>query len=148
MREASEGLAFDLLSAESEGLEEKGSHGALCFVILSHLHEVLAPIAGDGGFRALLGGAIVRTARTHPELCELDVPERGPPSQASLEKALEDLPPDARRRASAAILGEVLSGLARLVGWGFILDLLRAPWPNVVSRYESLPLGDSEETHA
>lgn len=103
---------------------------------MDHLYRALEPVVGRGGFQVLFGGALVRTAQLHPELEGLEVPEAGPPAPEQLEEILGDVPRRDREWVATALLSELLSFLARLVGWGFTLAALRDRWPEVASRYE------------
>lgn len=128
-------LGRAILDAEAEGREDDPSTAILCAETLAHLYGKLQPMVGDAGFEILVGRSLVEAGRRHPDLSRLELPEHGPPSPEQLDRVLADIPKGERAGAATALLEEFLGFLARLVGWSFVLTLLRDRWPEVATRH-------------
>lgn len=127
-------LARGILDAETEGRGADPSTGVPCAEALAYLHGKIQPMVGDAGFETLVGRGLMQAGRRHPELGRIELPEQGPPSSEQFDRVLADLPEEERAEASTALLEEVLGFLARLVGWSFVVTLMRDRWPEVATR--------------
>ena len=149
-RPPSERLAHQLLVAEGMRPQEAATAARACSEILEKLHGKLRPIVGNGGFETILGRAVILAARRHPSIAEVSVPRTGPPPVADLERIAADAP-DRSVETFRSLLDELLSFGGRLIGWGFLLPLLRDLWPEATSGHDATTLREGsprKNTHS
>ena len=135
----SERLAHDLLVAEGLRPRDATSAARACSEILDKLHGKLRPIVGNGGFETIVGRAVVLAARRHPAIATVSVPRAGPPPAGDLERVLAEAP-DRAAEIARTLLEELLSFGGHLMGWGFLLPLLRDLWPEATSGHDAATL--------
>ena len=101
------------------------------------VHEKLAgamcPVLGEAGFRALLGRAAQKCRAAHP--CLEGVGRlKGDDVLEKLGACLEMESLASIRATGAALLGEFLSLLSRLIGHELALRLLSPSWPAAIAQ--------------
>jgi len=129
-------LAGELLSAEGMSAEDPRSVSPAVSRVMDRLHEALQPLVGNGGYRAILGRALMAASRDFPDLARVPPPPAGGSWREGLAEAIRDLPQARRGKVAHLLVGEFLGFLVRLVGWSLTLSLLRGPWPGAVSGHD------------
>lgn len=129
-------LARELLSAEGMSVEDPGSVSPAVSRVTDRLHEILHPLVGAGGYRTILGRAVMVVCRSFPDLARIRLPSDEGSWREALTEGVRELPEASRRKVAHALVGEFLGFLVRLVGWSLTLSLLRGPWPGPVSSHD------------
>jgi len=125
-------VAQRILVLEGGGPESSARVAAGVTKACQKLAEVLVPIVGERGVRALLARSLALSTRSHPWLAGA-----GPPAQQpwlALQTCIEKQPPAPAIEAALCLLESFLDLLARFIGDGLVTRLLREPWPEVLSK--------------
>lgn len=110
------------------------------FEVCEKLRPTLAPLMGDGGFRALLSRALALAAAEVDWLGAVHVEPDG--ALGFVEESLAHLNANERAEGRLVFLAHVLGLLVAFIGENLTVRLMRETWPN--ARLNNLNLENRE----
>jgi hypothetical protein len=120
-------FAKRLIICEANGSKSAKTNAPNSFNICEKLRPQLAPLMGDGGFRALLARALALAAAEVPWLRAIKVEPDG--SLRGLEELPADLDLGALFEGRVVLLARLLGLMVAFIGEDLTLRLAREAWP-------------------
>jgi hypothetical protein len=121
-----------MTSQGADGTVEKSL--ATVETVLQTLGDRIAPLIGREGFHMLLQRALKRASDAHPHLHSVRVQRDAGSCLAGTAELGRDASPKEATAAVEAIIGEVVSLLARFVGADLTIQLVRQAFPELSGR--------------